>query len=297
MHLGPLIDCSRYDVIHLTLPQAYPPFLQCNSKLVVTVHDCTHRRCPQYHLKENMARVEKAMEFALRQRAFFLANSNCTRRDLLSEYPVDPRLTCTTWLATDPQKFRKIRDHTVLNRTRRKYGIPDLPYLLALSTLEPRKNFVNTVRAFAALTRELSDELVLVIAGRRGWKYETLLKDPAVEESRVFFTGFVREKDLAAIYSGALAFVFVSHYEGFGLPALEAMSCGIPVIYGKKGSLPEVVADGGLEADSDSVEDIQDKLMRLVIDSSLRKVLGKQALERSQNSPGTRTVEKNPRSL
>ena len=292
-HQGKPIDASAYDLVHLTLPQAYwciDPVSR--TKFVVTIHDCTHRSFPEFHLDENVRAAEEGMQFALQRNAFFLTNSETTRQELLAEYEVDPERVVTTPLAVDRSSFTRIVDPAASERMRSKYGLPHRPYFLALSTLEPRKNLINTARAFVAFRKKHPDsELAFVIAGKEGWKFGDFLSDQSARDSRIFFTGFVDEKDLPLLYSDALALLFVSHYEGFGLPALEGMSCGLPVIYGEGGALPEVVGDGGLQADPNDVDDIQEKLARIAINPDLREELSLKALDRADQFSWADTVK------
>jgi glycosyltransferase involved in cell wall biosynthesis len=144
-----------------------------------------------------------------------------------------------------------VRDRGVL----RRYGIPERnPYFLCLGTIEPRKNLDGVLRAFARLAAaERVPGCHLVVVGTRGWGVEKILRtlqENTALNGRVVLTGFVADRDLAAIYSGALAFLYLSHYEGFGLPPLEAMHCGTPVIVGDNSAMPEVVGDAGIRLDS-----------------------------------------------
>jgi glycosyltransferase involved in cell wall biosynthesis len=176
---------------------------------------------------------------------------------------------------------------------RSKYGIPDQPFFLALSTLEPRKNLVNTAKAFVSFKKKYPDtKIQLVIAGKEGWKFGDLLSNQAVREDGVLFTGYVEEDDLPLLYSNALALLFVSHYEGFGLPALEGMSCGLPVVFGKGGALPEVVGEGGVSAEPDDIKDIQRRLARLAFSPDLRNELASKAMARASHFSWDETAEK-----
>ena len=293
-HQGRPIDGSEYDVVHLTLPQSYrciKPSSQ--SRFVVTIHDCTHRRFPEFHLEENVKAAEEGIQFALDRRAHFITNSNATCEELLSEYKIKPDRVTVTPLAVDRSRFTKVEDTEASRQIRSKYGIPELPFFLTLSTLEPRKNLINTVRAFVRFRREYPGAKTnLVIAGREGWKFGDVLSDQSARDDRIFFTGYVEDDDLPVLYSGAIALLFVSHYEGFGLPALEGMSCGLPVIFGATGALPEVVGDAGIPADPNEVGDIQEKLARLAFNSDLREDLSLKALARVDQFSWADTVEK-----
>jgi glycosyltransferase involved in cell wall biosynthesis len=165
---------------------------------------------------------------------------------------------------------------------------PAPAYLLYVGTLQPRKNLSRLIEAFARLAGapafadvQQSDSLRLVLAGRRGWLYDDLVAQ--VERlglaGRVFFPGYVADADLPALYSGALAFVFPSLYEGFGLPVLEAGACGVPVITSNTSSLPEVAGDAALLVDPHDVDAIAEAMYRLVTDEALRQELIRRGIE------------------
>jgi len=146
--------------------------------------------------------------------------------------------------------FRRCTDRGELERVLGRYGLWGFPYILGLSTLEPRKNVATVIRSFAGIVRENAiPDLRLVLVGQKGWKYEGIFAeleaDPALRK-RVILTGYLPDEDLPAIYTGATAFLYLSFYEGFGLPPLEAMRCGVPVVTSNASSLPEVVGDAGI---------------------------------------------------
>lgn len=170
-------------------------------------------------------------------------------------------------LAADEVLFRPCDDLERIAAVRAKHGIPEGHYLLSVCTFEPRKNLPHLIRSFVELLRahpEL-DELTLVLTGGQGWMFEPILAELAGAElasGRIVTTGYVPDDDLALLYSGALAFLYLSLYEGFGLPPLEAMQCGTPVIVSNTSSLPEVVGDAGILLSPDD----QDGLCQSILD-------------------------------
>ena len=154
-------------------------------------------------------------------------------------------------LAANAETFRPCPDPERVADVRSRYGIPAGPYLLSVCTFEPRKNLRHLIRSFVALLRsqpEMAD-LSLVLTGGQGWMFEPVLAELDATgplRSRIITTGYLPDADLAPLYSGALAFLYLSRYEGFGLPPLEAMQCGTPVIAANTSSLPEVVGDAGI---------------------------------------------------
>lgn len=233
---------------------------------------------------------------AIRPDDWVVAISESTRADLLQVRPeLDPARVRVTPLAADPATFHPVDDPAARAAARARYGIPEGPYLLSLNTLEPRKNLDRLVRAFARVVQqERVPGLSLVLVGARGWKTEALFR--AIDEAgpirdRVVVAGFVDDADLAALYSGATAFVYPSLYEGFGLPPLEAMQCGTPVVASNTSSLPEVVGDAGLMVDPRDVEAIAGALLRVCGDEALRARMSAASLARAAGFTWSRTAD------
>jgi glycosyltransferase involved in cell wall biosynthesis len=172
------------------------------------------------------------------------------------------------------------------SEVRSKYSIPDIPYILSLSTLEPRKNIVHTIRCFLNLIQqEKLSNLTLVLAGTKGWNYDSIfaeISDNSSLKDRVILTGFVADEDLASLYSSALAFVYPSFYEGFGLPPLEAMQCGVPVITSNTSSLPEVVGEAGIMLDPQDSDGLSQSILNLYSQPALRDTMAQQSLSQAQ---------------
>ena len=169
---------------------------------------------------------------------------------------------------------------------RAKYGILDGPYILSLSTLEPRKNIDHTIRCFARLIRDENiRDLNLVLVGTKGWDFDRIFGELTNHDQlrdRIIVTGYVADEDLSAIYSGARMFVYPSFYEGFGLPPLEAMQCGVPVITSNTSSLPEVVGNAGLMVDPKDGDALCQAMFDIYRQPSLRDDLSRRSIERSR---------------
>jgi glycosyltransferase involved in cell wall biosynthesis len=171
-----------------------------------------------------------------------------------------------------------------IERVRNIYGISG-DYILAVGSIQPRKNLARLIEAYADLRRQRPHDKLprLVLVGKRAWLYEETLRAVAAcgIAAQTIFTGYVPESDLPALYTGALCFVYPSYFEGFGLPPLEAMSCGTPVITGDRTSLPEVVGDAGLLVNPFDTQALAQALARLIDDESLRATLGDRGLRRA----------------
>lgn len=276
---------DSYDLVHLPLPQNYAPFHQTKAPQLVTIHDMTHKLLPQYHTRDNIRNAELGMRHAISHGAHMLAISESSRNDLLALENVERHRTHLVYEAADPATFHYKANRDDCRRVREKYGINfNHPYLICLSTLEPRKNLVNTVRAYLAMLEDDPQlELRLVIAGKRGWGSDGIYNSAASHPDHVFFTGFVDDDDIAFLYSDALALSYLSFYEGFGLPPLEAMRCGTPVIYGDNSSTKEIIADAGLATDPSNLEQIKKQFQRIAREPGLRTKMSHAAFRRAND--------------
>ena len=220
----------------------------------LTVYDLIPVLYPQF-FADGIAVVIRelfvAMLQSIRPNDFVLAISEATKRDVCAYLPLDPARVFVTPLAAAADLFFPVLDQGRIEQMKASYGIPpDRKYFLSVNTLEPRKNMEHALRCFATALREAKiEDLYFVLVGTRGWDFQKILdvvNDQTLVADRVILAGYVPDDELAALYSGALAFVYPSHYEGFGLPPLEAMQCGIPVITSNTSALPEVVGDAGI---------------------------------------------------
>lgn len=246
---------------------------------VLTVHDLIFRHLPEHHKRLNRWYLNATMPLYCRRATHIIAVSEATRQDLSAAYNVPPEKVTVVLEAADPQ-FKPQPPERV-RYAQGVYGLPEL-YLLYVGTIEPRKNLTRLLHAWEPLYVG-GDAPPLVMAGKRGWLaedfYAALDASPAREGVR--FTGYVADDDLPALYSGALAFVFPSLYEGFGLPPLEAMACGAPVLCSNTSSLPEVVGDAAILVEPTSVDAIREGLRRLLSDAELRAELRARGLQRA----------------
>ena len=165
----------------------------------------------------------------------------------------------------------------------RRHALVADHYLLAIGTLEPRKNLISALKAYSLLSDNLRDRYPLVIGGMRGWLTDDLDRaiDPMIRKGQVRLLGFVPDSDLNALYSGARAFIYPSLYEGFGLPPLEAMASGTPVITSNRASLPEVVGDAGIQVEPLDIDQLSQAMQLLLEDDNLHRVLQQRGLERA----------------
>lgn len=268
------------DVLHVQYTA--PPFAPC--PVVVTIHDLSFEHLPGTFKRRSWMQLRATVRRTARRAAHVIAPSEFTRRDLIDSYGLDAARVSMIPLAAS-RRFRRVEDARELERVRARYGIGD-EYVLAVGSIQPRKNLARLVRAYSSLRRERgrSNLPQLVLVGKQAWLYGETLR--AVEEEgvgdSVILTGYVSESDLPALYTGALCFAYPSYFEGFGLPPLEAMSCGTPVLAGNLTSLPEVVADAGLLIDPFDTGALARALARLIDDAALRAQLRERGLQRAR---------------
>lgn len=235
-------------------------------KKVLVVHDLIAFRMPEL-FTGNLLDVQKSIQSA-DEYTTFVCVSKSTKQDLKTFFPNLKNSARVIPLAASRELFFRETNKAKIDYTLRKYGIPNRPYLLSLCTLEPRKNIETTIRAFIKLLKEHHEiNASLVLVGTLGWKYKTIFEEimnSGQIKNHLIITGFVEDQDLAAIYSGASAFMYPSLFEGFGLPPLEAMQCGVPVVVSNTSSIPEVVGEAGIYVepmDKIAVKDAMDELL------------------------------------
>ena len=283
------VELRRHPADLLHVQFTAPPFAPC--PVVATIHDLSFEHLPETFNRRSWMQLRLTVRRTARTAAHIITPSEFSRRDLIETYNVAPERVSVTLAAAAPH-FRPAAPEAVAEAQRR-YGI-DRDYVLAVGSIQPRKNLVRLVRAYSDLRRRRSHDKLpqLVLVGKRAWLYGETLR--AVEQSGVapdvIFTGYVPERDLPALYSGALCFVYPSYFEGFGLPALEAMQCGAAVVAGDRTSLPEVVGDAGLLVDPFDEDAIGAAVSSLIDDGELRARLGARGRERAALFSWTETA-------
>ena len=234
------------------------------------------------------SRIERlTLSGAIRRARAVIAISEATARDLCELFPrVADRVTVTP-LAAD-ERFRPDRPADELAAIKAKYALPD-SFVLATGTIEPRKNLVRLIEAYRALPPELRGACGLVLAGKKGWRYEPVV-EAAEREQGIRHLHFVPDEDLAKLYAAATVFCYPSLYEGFGLPVLEAMQSGIPVITSNVSSLPEVGGDAVRYVDPHDAGELSQALTELLTDEARRAQLRRAGLEQARRFSWERTA-------
>jgi glycosyltransferase involved in cell wall biosynthesis len=270
----------KLDLLHS--PDYIPPFRR-NCRSVITVHDLAFIHFPEL-LTTDSARYYGQIDRAVRDAEGIIAVSHSTLRDMMNLLGVPAHRVTVVYEAANPI-FRIIEDSDTLNAVRARYSLPER-FVLYLGTIEPRKNLPTLLEAYHLLREKEGPGVPpLVVAGAKGWLFDSvfdLAKQLGLADS-VLFTGGIPWADAPAFYNLAEVFVFPSLYEGFGLPPLEAMACGTPVIAANVSSIPEVVGDAGLLVNPNDAEELADALGRVLCrDAALRQDLRERGLQRAR---------------
>jgi len=212
---------------------------------ILTVHDLSFVHYPETFTPPLRNYLNQVVPRSIRKANHVLADSQATKEDLIEIWNIDEKKITVLYAGVNPS-FRPPTDRGKFTEVRKKYDLGDEPYIFSVSTIQPRKNYQMLIKAFKDVAKNYPHNLI--IAGGRGWLYEETFNEVIAQglEDRVRFIGFVDDEDLPALYSEATLFVFPSLYEGFGLPVLEAMACGVPVIVSGASSLPEVASEAAL---------------------------------------------------
>lgn len=277
---------SFFYPIHSSLTQ-YP-----NIKKIVTIHDLIPILFPQYNANTEL--LEKTIR-SIGKENFAICVSENTKKDLLNYAPyLDPEKVFVSCLAASPELFYKCDNEEKFTEVKNKYHIPDR-YFLSVSTLEPRKNIDHVIRCFIkTIIENKIDDLCLVLVGDKGWDFDKIFNE--YEEAKDFqhkiiITGRVPDEDLASIYSHANSFYYMSFYEGFGLPPLEAMQCGTPSVVSAISSLPEVVGKAGILLDAQDQESLVKYMWKLYSDDVYRNELSEKSIEQAKKFSWEKTVQ------
>lgn len=260
---------------------------------LVTVHDLAFLFYPEAALPSLQHYLNVVVPRSVRRADHILADSYHTAQDLQAQWRIPAEHITVVQGAVDHAHFRPITDAQQLAAVRRRYGIGERPFILGLSSLQPRKNFVRLIMAFQRTRQEAKLPHRLVIGGGRGWLYEEIFAK--VQELRlqedVLLPGFIADADLPALYSAAELFAYPSLYEGFGLPILEAQACGTPVLTADNSCLPEAGGSAALYVKAEEVASIADGLLKLIQGAGLRQQLRSAGLRQAAQFTWQRSAQ------
>ena len=268
---------QKFDVFHAQY--MIPPFCKC--KTVTTIPDIAYEHYPQFFSKFDVLRAKVLIRRSAERADHIITVSDYSKNDISSTYHIDANRITVTYEGAGPDFFPRDNGEC-REQVARKYGIKG-PFLLYIGRLQERKNLRRLLSAYARLRKQGAEEK-LVLVGKKDWTSGGNIQmhvNSLELENSVIFTGYVPSADLPFFYNAAEAFVYPSVFEGFGLPVIEAMACGLPVLTSYGSSLEEVAGDAALLVDPMSEESIAEGLGKLLGDSNLRLSLGRAGLARS----------------
>ena len=276
---------TKIDILHVPAhgySQIMPFFLNSNVKKILTIHDLTPLLFPETHTKKTLQWWVSSLNLIKSRTDVIIADSLNTKNDCINYLNIPNEKIKVIPLAADSIYRPSKHKEEIREDLEKRYGIK-FPFILSVGTLEKRKNIPNLIKAFNQL-KERGTNHKLVIIGSNGWKYRDIF-NTANElnlEKDVLFTGYIPNEDLVKFYNAADLFVYPSIYEGFGLPPLEAMACGCPVITSNSSSLPEVVGNAGITVDPHDYDALADKMYQILTNDSLRSKLHNKSLKRAK---------------
>lgn len=251
-------------------------------KSIITIHDMAHHYYPEYAIPGNNRILPRYLRKHAHKADLILCVSENTKKDVIDILDIPEEKVWVTYNGVGDE-FRVIDNKNLLKDLRQRYKIPER-FILFVGTVEPRKNLSMLVEAYHILNSRHRIKEPLVIAGGKGWKNEALrqsIKNLKLED-RIIFTGYVHDDDLPLLYNAATLFVYPSLYEGFGLPVVEAMACGTPVVTSNVSSLPEVAGEAALLVNPKDTEALASAIYRLLTDEDLRYKLRELGLQRAK---------------
>lgn len=246
-------------------------------KRVGMIFDLSYLHFPEMFNAKDLWQLKNWSKFSIENADHIITISNFSKKDITGEYGINKDKITVAYPGFNNQLFHPDQKKDQVVKVLKKYGIKG-SYLIFIGTIQPRKNLTRLIGAFSNVVKSRNDNLKLVIVGktkgegRHGWMYEETLEYPKKVgiEDKVIFIGFVPTKELPPLLFGSLAFIQPSLWEGFGIPVVEAMACGVPVLVSNTSSLPEVVGDAGLTFDPYSVDQIEQSLRTVMVDQRLR---------------------------
>lgn len=249
-------------------PSHYSPRIS-PVKTVISIMDMSFVHFPQLFSRKDLWQLQSWTAYSVRKAIKIFTISEFSKKEIIRCYKIDASKVVVTYPGIDQGIFHKTFSKREIAQIKSKYNLAG-DYILFVGTVQPRKNINGLLRAFKEL--KLSNKLKLVIVGKQGWLTDEiygLVKKLDLTDS-VIFTGYVEAEDLPLFYKEAKCFVLPSFYEGFGIPVIEAMDCGCPVVVSNRSSLPEIAADAGILVDPDSIGSITRGIREAILDNKKR---------------------------
>ena len=284
--LPKLLKQMNIDILHS--PGFIAP-LKMTAKSIVTIHDMTFFSHPQYHTRFKQYYFKKMIPLTVKKANIIIADSENTKKDIHKYLNTEKSKIITIHLGAS-EDFKKIDRNKAKKFISKKYSIKN-KFILFVGMIEPRKNLQRLVDAFIQIK---NPELKIVIVGKKGWQMEEffkMIKDSKLEDT-IIFPGYVPDEDLVKFYNAAEIFVYPSIYEGFGIPVLEALACGCPVITSNTSSMPEITGPAAKLIDPNDTDDIKKTIQKLLRNEQLRQTLGEEGIIQAKKFSWQKTAQK-----
>ncbi len=262
----------KYSGIDLLHTQYHIPFFT-DIPSIITLHDVSYLTHPEFFPKLERLKMKFFMRYSIKKARRIITVSEFSRNEITRMYKNSEKKICTVYNGISDE-FKPATEKEIQD-TLKKYGI-SAPYILTVSNLQPRKNLKGLIKAFFKILKEKKDfPCKLVIVGKKLWLYDEIFSEirNSVFRDKVVITGYLTQHQLVSLYSGAKMFIYVSFYEGFGFPPLEAMACGCPVITSSTSSLPEIAENAAIMVNPKDNEEIANAIRKLYDDRELQNQL------------------------
>lgn len=259
---------------------------------ITIIHDMGYKACPETVNRKTRDWLKLSLKKSCKHADHIITDSEFSKQEIIKYLGVNSQKITVVPCAVNHEEFRTDYSAEKIEEVKNKYHI-DEKYFLYLGTIEPRKNLERLIKAYAELVNRRQNVPQLVLAGGKGWYYDSIFQmvDTCHLKEKVIFTGYVEQKDSPLLMSGAIAFVFPSLYEGFGMPPLEAMACGTPVINFKNNITSGVVGDVGILIDPEDIEELSDAMEQMMDNEELREKLKKAGQKRAAKFTWKKSAE------
>jgi glycosyltransferase involved in cell wall biosynthesis len=276
VYLPNLLNENRIDIYHGT---NYSLPLFAKTKMVLTIFDMISFLSSKWYKSISRYRVQKLLNLSAKRADKIITGSENSKKDIVNILGIPEEKIKVIYIGVD-EEYKIINDQSKLNFVKAKYSISK-KFILHVGSMNPRKNIPRLIEAYGKLPMQLLKEYRLVLVGEKGWRSNEILAkiEQLGLKNSVIFTGLVEDDDLPLLMNEASLLAFPSLYEGFGIPPLEAMACGVPVVASNASSIPEVVGDAALLFDPYNVEEMTALICEVLTDEELRDDLVKRGFE------------------
>jgi len=269
------INAKSYDIYWE--PNLLPNQNIKTKKLITTVHDFSFILHKEYHPKERIEYIDKYFTKNIIKSDMIITGSHFTKNEILQRLDFKEEQIEVIYHGIDHNLFQVYSNEDL----KVDFELPK-KFILSVGSIEPRKNLIGLLEAYSALSLEIKKEYKLVIAGFKGWENKEIMALIEKNQENIHYLGFISDKELSIVYNLASLFVFPSFYEGFGLPVLEAMACGTPVVCSDSSSIPEVGGDAVVYCDPNNTDDISNKMVQVLNDTELQKSMKVSGIKRAK---------------